>query len=327
MKNIIVIVGLIIVTHLSFGQTIPSSCEGSVGVTNTYLKSAQRLTMLKFMEQNSTYLDSIHIPQNHVDTILNALIAVYNATGLAARDTVVTIYGITAQNYPTVDGIYVQVDTTASWSDSLDNGIIPTGNFYIDSLIDAHYLNLTNYNESIIHNYGIASFHSDSSYNIFALADAFIAEPLVLGSGLSAFTMDGNDIACVINPDHVELTYSIGWGDCMSGCINHRYWVFKVYYDCSVEYVGSYGDVIYYMNIVDEKDQENVVYPNPFINQIQVKGIDQNTPYTLTNISGQIVRSGTIENQTIGDLDDLPKGAYLLTITVDEDVITKTVIK
>jgi hypothetical protein len=76
-----------------------------------------------------------------------------------------------------------------------------------------------------------------------------------------------------------------------------------------------------------KNDQENLVYPNPFINQIQVKGIDQNTPYTLTNISGQIVRSGTIENQTIGDLDDLPKGAYLLTITVDEDVITKTVIK
>ncbi|MBK9593343.1 MAG: hypothetical protein IPO32_18210 [Crocinitomicaceae bacterium] len=85
--------------------------------------------MPKFIEQNSTYPDTIHIPQTHVDTILNALIAVYNATSLPARDTVVTIYGITAQNYPTVDGIYVQVDTTAAWSDSLDNGIIPTGNF------------------------------------------------------------------------------------------------------------------------------------------------------------------------------------------------------
>lgn len=37
------------------------------------------------MDENSTYLDSIHIPQSHVDTILNALVAVYNATGLEAE--------------------------------------------------------------------------------------------------------------------------------------------------------------------------------------------------------------------------------------------------
>lgn len=313
MKNVIAIIVIILSAHFSNGQTVPSSCTGSISVTNSYLKSAQRLTMRKFIEQNSTYMDSIHIPQNHVDTILNALIAVYNATGLAARDTVVTIYGITAQNYPTVDGIYVQVDTTADWSDSLDNGIIPTGNFYIDSLIDAHYLNLTNYYESSIHDYGIASFVSDSSYNIFALADAFLAAPFVLGSGLNAFAMDGNDISCIINPDHVEVTYSHGWGDCMSGCIDKRFWVFKVYYDCSVEFVGSYGDVIYYMNVNEDNEQENLVYPNPFIESTTLE-VEQSLigeTIFIYNQLGVLVRTLLIENeQTTIHREQLSAGFY-----------------
>lgn len=317
MRKLILIVVVLLTAHFGNGQTVPSSCVGSAGVTNSYLKSAQRLTMRKFMEQNSTYLDSIHIPQNHVDTILNALIAVYNATSLPARDTVVTIYGITAQNYPTVDGIYVQVDTTASWSDSLDNGIVPTGNFYIDSLINAHYLNLTYYNESIIHNYGIASFVSDSSYNIFALADAFLVAPYVLGSGLSAFTMDGNDITCIINPDHVELTYSHGWGDCMSGCINKRFWVFNVYYDCSVEYVGSYGDVIYYMNLYEENEDEILVYPNPFTETttIQVEQSMIGETVFVYNQLGALVRTFVINDvQTTIDREQLSAGFYYIRV-------------
>ncbi|MBK9593342.1 MAG: T9SS type A sorting domain-containing protein [Crocinitomicaceae bacterium] len=194
-------------------------------------------------------------------------------------------------------------------------------------MIDAHYLNLTYYNETVIHNYGIASFVSDSSYNIFALADAFLAAPFVLGSGLNAFAMDGNDITCIINSDHIELTYSHGWGDCMSGCIDKRFWVFKVYYDCSVEFVGSYGDVIYYMNVNEDNEQENLVYPNPFSDHIQVNGFDLNATYTITNISGQVVSSGLIENQRIDDLNSLPNGTYLFTITSENGVITKTVVK
>lgn len=314
MKKGIGIFTFLLSAHLSFSQTVSSSCSGSDGIYNAYLKSAQRLTMRKFMDENSTYLDSIHIPQSHVDTILNALIAVYNATGLAARDTVVTIYGITAQNYPTVDGIYIQPDTSLSWTDSLNNGVIPTGNFYIDSLIGAHYLTLDNYWETGFHDYGTASFDSDSSYNIFALGAAFMEAPMVYGSGLSAFTMDGNDISCIINSDHVELTYSHGWGDCISGCIDKRFWVFKVYFDCSVEYVGSYGDLIYYMDIDNGSEDKIQVYPNPGNSELNLVMTEIPQEYKIYSVSGQLKLSSKVENNKI-DITDLRPGQYILKVT------------
>lgn len=322
-----ILILLLFFCNQSYSQLVISSCTSDESTNSTYLPSAQRLTMRKFIQENSTYLDSIHIPQSHVDTVLNALIAVYNASGLAARDTVVDIYGITATNYPTVNGIYVQVDTSASWADSLDNGVIPTGNFYIDSLISTHYLNLTSYHETGFSNYGIASFISDSNYNIFALADAFLAAPSVLGSGLSAFVMDGNDISCTIHTDYVELTYSIGWGDCMSGCINHRFWVFKVYYDCSVEYVGSYGDVIYYMDNNNHKNENISVYPNPANDLIYISDYQTQTlEFQLFSMTGQLIRFGSVENNKI-NIADIPPGNYFLRLSGSKATYVTGIIK
>jgi hypothetical protein len=280
------------------------------------------------MDENSIYLDSIHISQSHVDTILSALIAVYNTTGLAARDTVVDIYGIHSQNYPTVDMLYVQADTALPWMDSLNNGVIPTGNVYIDSLISSHYLNLTGYSEfGNFFNYHIASFVSDSSYNLFALGSAFMESPMVFGSGLNALVLDGGDITCNINSDHVELTYSIGWGDCMSGCIYERFWVFKVYFDCSVEYVGSYGDVIYYMDVDHESEEKLHLYPNPATTSISLSGITENSEILMTDLHGKIIfRTITSDRNLTLDVSIFERGIYIVRVNSSRGTVVKRIV-
>ena len=53
---------------------------------------------------------------------------------------------------------------------------------------------------------------------------------------------DGNDIEIRPFEEYLELTYSVGYGDCPSGCRFRTYWQFKVFADCSIEYVGNFGD-------------------------------------------------------------------------------------
>lgn len=306
----------VLLGNFGFSQTVPSSCSAPPNVISSYYRDAHKLTMRKFLEENSTYLDSIHIPSSHSDTVLNALIAVYNATGLAARDTVVSIYSIHTLEYPTTKLFSIQADTSLAWMDSLNNGILPTGNSYIDSLISAHYLNLTGYYEfGNIFNYHSASFESDSSYNLFALGDAFLQEPMVYNSGPNALVLDGGDITDTIYSDHVELTYSIGWGDCMSGCICKRYWVFRVFFDCSVEYVESYGCVITYMNLESENFEEIEVYPNPIENQFSLTNISEPVHLEIFSQTGQLV---LIENSYAGENLNMEKalpGIYYVRIT------------
>ena len=77
------------------------------------------------------------------------------------------------------------------------------------------------------------------------------------------------------------------------------------------------------MNLSDDFS----VYPNPFSDHIQLNGIDVSATFVLTNIYGQVVRCGTIENQRINDLNSLPSGTYLLRITNENGMIFKTVVK
>jgi hypothetical protein len=53
---------------------------------------------------------------------------------------------------------------------------------------------------------------------------------------------DGNDIEGTLGDDFVELQYSVGSGDCPSGCINRHYWTFRVFEDGRVMFRGESGD-------------------------------------------------------------------------------------
>jgi len=53
-------------------------------------------------------------------------------------------------------------------------------------------------------------------------------EPLEVAYFNNGFIGDGNNITLTRNADSAIITFSIGSGDCPSGCIYHRYWEFRV---------------------------------------------------------------------------------------------------
>ena len=55
---------------------------------------------------------------------------------------------------------------------------------------------------------------------------------------------DGNDIIWGSEgKNHMALKFKVGQGDCPSGCINNKYWIFYVQEDGSINYMGTRGEL------------------------------------------------------------------------------------
>lgn len=220
-----------------YSQT-PDSCDAPAGITNFYTYDAKQLA-LREMQGDPIWQDSITIPNQLYKPILNALLAVYNATQYAERDTVVECFGIHSFPNPYPFGVYVNADTSFSWVKKLANNVIPTGNIQIDQLMSTYELTKISqfqFSENITF-----SFQAAAPLNSVALAKKFEAIDGVVFSESEAIVGDGNNITYTKQNDQISLTYSAGWGDCLAGCISRRYWKFTVI-NCEVQFAGAFGD-------------------------------------------------------------------------------------
>lgn len=321
---------LFFTSGLSFGQTVPSSCTAHDSIMARYDDDAGRLALKRIYDDNLIYTDSIIIPQEYSDSILWALIAVYNATDLPARDTVIEMYEIHTFPGYELHNLRLSADSTLPWMQNLRNYVIPSGNTKVDSLMTLYDLYIDEYST----NYGYFRYHtvtlkSDISYNLYALADIFNTIPDVYDSRPIEYAGDGNNITVQFNPDYTELIYSIGWMDCPSGCNSRRYWKFFVYPDCSVEFAGSYGS-----NLVTSIEPEAFsnsakIFPNPFNNVLFVDELlpGPGADYSIYNLMGQKVNGGSLKGNTITGLDKLSPGQYFLILFSDNYFITRKIIK
>ncbi|MDW3191016.1 MAG: family 16 glycosylhydrolase [Cytophagales bacterium] len=66
--------------------------------------------------------------------------------------------------------------------------------------------------------------------------------------------------------------------------------------------------------------EEVSIYPNPVLETLNIRGVQENSQLELINLSGQVILKATGVNQL--DVRDVPDGIYLLRVTNDEEVIT-----
>jgi len=325
--RIILPLALLLFSIQTTGQIV-SSCIAPDSIIEKYTEDAYRMTMKKFFRNNVNYKDSVHIPYNHVDTIMRALLAVYNATSLPARDTVVTMFDIHTFKSPYLNEIGVYADSGLGWMQQLQAGNVPTGDSAIDTIFSLYDLALSQYYVSTLAQDWVI-FNTDSNYNTLALCGLFISLPGVLGSDPNEFGGDGNDITDSIFTDHhVELTYSFGWGDCWSGCIFRRYWKFNIDTNCSVEYIGSYGDDVSLQAGIESKEKYKIsVSPIPFSDHININEIMKPFNYSLSGITGNVLKKGISINGTVDDLEFISPGIYFLRIQTDSEIISLEILK
>ncbi|MEO6305145.1 MAG: T9SS type A sorting domain-containing protein [Bacteroidia bacterium] len=309
-------------------QIVVSNCNAPDSIINKYKNDADRLAIKRVFHINSSFKDSAEINKPIRNNYLNALIAVYNATALPARDTIVSLH-IHTSPAPSLNSIAIDADSNAIWMKNLRDNIIPTSNSIVNYLMTKYYLQKQSYYSWQSNSYSTVIFKSDTSYNMDGLGLKFMTILGVNNAGSDAFALDGNRITDSIGSNFTSLTYSYGWGDCPSGCGSRRFWNFKVYGDCSVEYTGSNGDALPVSAFVgiDESELETTklkIYPNPLNGKLNIMFEDQpSTPSLfITNSLGQAVHvlSELNKSQEL-DLSFLSSGIYFLFLK--ENSITK----
>ncbi len=68
------------------------------------------------------------------------------------------------------------------------------------------------------------------------------------------------------------------------------------------------------------------IVPNPIKNDFEIKGLEKQAEIHVTDYMGRLVKKDLYDNNKI-DLSNLPKGVYFISILVDNDLITKQIIK
>lgn len=222
------------------GATAPhwfrSSVDDSrlpVALRAAYAEDAARLALRDLLRQGFT---GIPIPTDASQPYYDALVLVYNAPLMPARDTVVDIYRIHTMGNPATRSLYLVAPPDQPWAQRLAHDSLPTGNATIDRLLSAYALS---YDHAFIFTDELLIvLRSADPLNMQALAPQF-AQVAGVQAGPNGVVGEGNDISGS-RGDVIHLDYSVGYGDCPSGCISRRVYHFAIRTD-TVEYLGATG--------------------------------------------------------------------------------------
>jgi hypothetical protein len=218
---------------------VPSSCNIPTALQNAYKTDVASLTLSRVFALNKPSKDSIDIDQAEMDTIWKGLAAIYNATAIPERDSIFNIYCLHIQDgYEYISqAISVYVDTSFSWTDPWMNHQVITGYAQLDSFM-THYEFIND--GQMLHR--VVFFHTDQLINTVAFADSLESFSGIIYAQSSPNGGDGNRITYSKSGNYLYYDFSLGWGDCPSGCIGRHYWHFRVNLnDCSVLLTGTSG--------------------------------------------------------------------------------------
>ncbi|MBI5538978.1 MAG: T9SS type A sorting domain-containing protein [Bacteroidia bacterium] len=323
MKKKLLIASFITIFYCGYSQT-PSNCNISASLQTNYDWDVKHLALKSiFTNITSTYRDSIIVPQSVQQPIWEGLAAIYNLTTIPERDSVFNNYCIHQQPSEYLfNSIYIGVDTSYSWTDNWQNMLTTTtGYTALDNLLSTYGFSITHFST-----FGscYATLTTTQNINVQPLCDSIETFTGVNYSEKKPYNGDGNRITYTESGSNKFYNFTIGFGDCPSGCTSTHTFRFKVYNDCSVEYLGildniTPGDLIpspvnCYLgsNIIEENKNFNI-YPNPSEDFIIVESTHlDDTNYSIVNLYGQTVKSGNLKEETKILIKNLSAGIYLV---------------
>jgi len=196
-------------------------------IKDNYMDDARQLYLREILEDpNHPNYNEAVLDTNEINKILGIFQLVYNLKS-PVRDTVYDIYKIHALPCYSLQSIGLKVNTTAPEIINLVNGQIPTGNNALDNILIKYEF------DSVRTAYSYPDFpwlsiYTKISYNLKPLIKAIEEVPSVILAENNGGFFDGNDINLERNSNKAIISFSIGRGDCMAGCIYRRYWIFHI---------------------------------------------------------------------------------------------------
>jgi hypothetical protein len=168
------------------------------------------------------------LDKTEINKILEIIQAVYHSASLE-RDTVFDIHKIHNNCYNLkYNSVSLMVNTELPAIQNLSRGIIPTGDNKLDSVLAAYAF------DSVSAYYTYPDFpwltvFTKNEYNMIPVEkELSMLESVQIAEFNKYCTGDGNRIQLIRGKDSDTVIFSIGRGDCPSGCIYRRYWEFNV---------------------------------------------------------------------------------------------------
>jgi hypothetical protein len=206
-------------------------------MSHPYGADALHLTVRELQKGRAPAEQAIEIPPGLLSELFRALAAVYDAAGMPARDSVIELYQVHA--HPEPQELLVAVDSTTPWVRAWSRGERLTGNAAVDALLEEYGLALERYYPW--HHSHTALLATTRPLNVVALATRFAGIDGIAHATPNRRMGDGDDITAERSGGGWRLEYSVGWGDCIAGCIHRRMWSFFVAADGAVTYLGVRG--------------------------------------------------------------------------------------
>lgn len=305
---------LLLFCSLQVKSQVASSCSPSAALVHSYENDCRYLALQHLYNTHSPDTINIEIPNKYYDTVMAGMAAICNTGSAIFADSIFNNYCIHEYRIPF--SFRVSCDPSMAWSGmAIDtfcrlHGVMVSGGTssygsFIVTLTANRVINLRAFGDSLLHFPGIYSADYSS---------------LIVGDG-SHITYAGGTTT--------QYAFQLGWGDCPAGCIDSKIWTYTVDALCNVTLVSVITSGIYPgpaplrncnlnpLSVTTPNDHITFnVYPNPATTELYLEPSNQNQdmPYTLSDIYGRTVCSGTITKSAIVDLHSLPAGIYLISI-------------
>jgi hypothetical protein len=329
MKNMILALLLVAGLQFSYGQPLPASCDPLPELVTLYTWDVRNLTLRRMWEVQSPDTALVSIPIAWQDTVMGGLAAIHNAFILPERDSVFNLYcvhDLASSGLFITKEIMVFVDTNYLWTDAWQNLITFTGNPQVDTLMTKYDLEVIEFYNFSFGNMALLA--TDSLWNVYALTDSLemipgveYGEPnqLIGAAGRIIYNKTGNER---------YYTFWFQWNDCFDGCDNAHAWKFKVYEDCSVDFLGTedwgvFGilplpaptdcNMLTGTTEIESTEKDYALYPNPVEGELILTSPDEKyTQVKMYDFTGKmIVHENFIKTLRL-DFSDVQSGIYLL---------------
>jgi hypothetical protein len=207
-----------------------------------YKRDAARMSIRLLNEELRLSKQTIQIPEELVQAIYNAMVAV-RTSNYGSVDTMSNQYYVRTFPVPNVEKIVLVAEHDAPWLEPLKHREDTTGDVQINNIIREHNLfisKLVHLDEERV----ALVLQSRQPINVPALMMHFF-----MSEGIGSIEEvlpygDGNDISIQRTKIGWELVYSLKFGDCSFQCQKYRSWSYSIQEDGSVSYNGSSGHTI-----------------------------------------------------------------------------------
>lgn len=227
-------------TYIVDDSSLPDS------IRNGFLGQAQEIGIMNYEFPSKSSLDAALISEATIQPFYFALINIYLAEELAARDSVISMYPFKLPLPNQMHEIIVTVSSTYEWTDNWTLLEMETGITQLDRLIEFYDLRVTWWRS-------MAPYHEDYWFTLGTeklvsekgLSELFQSIPEIAIAEPNSLRFDGDWIRGSMSGEFVLIDFEKGWGDCPAGCALDHTWHFQVSPEGNVQYLGSSGDQIY----------------------------------------------------------------------------------